>query len=281
MALQLAPDQPEARQWRAESLTVAAATVMQPAQDKAAGHRPVVLAVDGRSSSGKTTLTGQLRGVVAGSAVVHTDDIAWWHSRFGWADLMIDGVLLPARAGQPVTFRPPQWDQRQRPGAIEVPAGCPLLIIEGVGAARRETARLADAAIWVQSDEREAERRSLARVGRPGGPLTVRHYRDWMAEEMTVRGPRAALGTCRPHHLRHPGDLLRSRYRARGCTPADPDMTTTGTNDRPGTTARPSTARPRVAAGSRAAPLTPAISSSDRTTLRQLTASRVCGVDPG
>jgi hypothetical protein len=184
MTLQLAPDEPEAGPWRAESLTVTAATVMQPGQGKGAGHRPVVLAVDGRSSSGKTTLAGRLRDVVAGSAVVHTDDIAWWHSRFGWADLLIDGVLLPARAGQPVTFRPPQWDQRQRPGAIEVPAGCPLLIIEGVGAARRETAHLVDAAIWVQSDEREAERRSLARVGQPGGPLTARHYRDWMAEEM-------------------------------------------------------------------------------------------------
>jgi hypothetical protein len=181
VALQLAPDEPEAGPWRAESLTVAAATVLQPGPG--AGHRPVILAVDGRSSSGKTTLAGRLREVVAGTAVVHTDDIAWWHSRFGWADLLTDGVLLPARAGQPVTYRPPQWDQRQRPGAIEVPVGCPLLIIEGVGAARRETAHLLDAAIWVQSDQREAERRSLARVGQPGGPPTVQHYRDWMAEE--------------------------------------------------------------------------------------------------
>ena len=107
MALQLAPDEPEAGPWRAESLTVAAATVMQPGQGKGAGHRPVVLAVDGRSSSGKTTLAGRLRDVIAGSAVVHTDDIAWWHSRFGWADLLTDGVLLPARAGQAVTFRLP------------------------------------------------------------------------------------------------------------------------------------------------------------------------------
>ena len=88
MTLQLAPDEPEAGPWRAESLTVAAATVMKPGQGKGAGHRPVVLAVDGRSSSGKTTLAGRLRDVVAGSAVVHTDDIAWWHSRFGWADLL-------------------------------------------------------------------------------------------------------------------------------------------------------------------------------------------------
>jgi hypothetical protein len=197
MTLQLAPDEPEAGPWRAESLAVAVAAVMRPGHGEGASRRPVVLAVDGRSSSGKTTLAGRLRDVVAGSAVVHTDDIAWWHSRFGWADLLTDGVLLPARAGQAVAFRPPQWDQRQRQGAIEVPAGCTLLIIEGVGAARRETIHLVDVAIWVQSDERETERRSLARIGQSDGPLTARHYRDWMAEEMPfVAGQRPWERAC-------------------------------------------------------------------------------------
>jgi hypothetical protein len=41
MALQLAPDEPEAGPWRAESLTVAAATVMQ-SRGKGVGRRPVV-----------------------------------------------------------------------------------------------------------------------------------------------------------------------------------------------------------------------------------------------
>jgi hypothetical protein len=140
--------------------------------------------VDGRSSSGKTTLAARLQDVVARSVVVHIDDIAWWHSRFGWADLLIDGILTPARAGRPVSYRPPRWHERQRPGAIEVPADCPLLIIEGGGAARRESAHLTDVAIWVQADERETERRNLARAGQPGGPPTVEHMRDWMAEEI-------------------------------------------------------------------------------------------------
>ena len=96
--------------------------------------------------------------------------------------LAVDG--RSSSAGRPVSYRPPRWDQRQRPGAIEVPADCPLLIIEGVGAARRESARLTDAAIWVQADECETERRNLARVGRPGGSTTMQHMREWMAEEM-------------------------------------------------------------------------------------------------
>ena len=184
MPLCLVPGEPEAGPWRAERLAVVAATVMRSGHGPGADRRPVVLAVDGRSSSGKTTLAARLQDAVAGSAVVHTDDIAWWHSRFGWADLLIDGILTPAHAGRPVSYRPPRWDERQRPGAIEVPAGCSLLIIEGVGAARAESAHLTDTAIWVQADERETERRNLARVGQPGGSPTVQHMRDWMAEEI-------------------------------------------------------------------------------------------------
>jgi hypothetical protein len=182
--LSLLAEEPEAGPWRAESLAKTAADMMRLGRKTGAGHRPVVLAIDGRSSGGKTTLAGRLQNVVTGSAIVHTDDIAWWYSRFGWAELLNNGVLIPARAGRPVSYRPPPWDERQRPGAIEVAVGCSLLIIEGVGAARRESAHLIDAAIWVQSDELETERRNLARVGQPEGLPTEQDHRDWMAEEI-------------------------------------------------------------------------------------------------
>jgi hypothetical protein len=184
VALQLYPDEPEAGRWHARLVADVAAAFLELGRARGAGHRPVVLAVDGRSSSGKTTLAARLHDAVAGSAVVHTDDIAWWHSRFGWADLLIDGVLIPVRAGHPVSYRPPQWQERQWEGAIVVPAGSPLLIVEGVGAARRECAHLTDASLWVQADERETEHRSLTRVGKPGESPTVQALRDWMAEEV-------------------------------------------------------------------------------------------------
>ena len=183
MSLLLAPEEPEAGPWHAELLAVVMETLTQLGSARASGDHGVVLAVDGRSSSGKTTLAARMQGTVAGSAVVHTDDIAWWHSRFGWADLLIDGILLPVRRGEQVSFRPPRWAEHGRGGSIDVPAGCRLLIIEGAGAGRREAAHLVDALVWVQSDQREAERRSLARVGQPGGPRTVRALREWMAEE--------------------------------------------------------------------------------------------------
>jgi hypothetical protein len=184
MSLCLLAEEPAAGPWHAERLTAVAAGMMRLGHDRGAYRRPVVLAIDGRSSAGKTTLAGRLQDVVAGSAIVHTDDVAWWYSRFGWAELLIDNVLIPARSGRRVSYRPPPWDERKRQGAIEVPLGCPLLIIEGVGAARRECAHLIDVAIWVQSDERETERRNLSRLGQPDGLPTEQDHRQWMTEEI-------------------------------------------------------------------------------------------------
>ena len=183
MALQLPAGEPEAGPWRAELLSTIIEEFAGPG--RAGRGRPVILAVDGRSNGGKTTLAARIAKASPGSAVVHTDDIAWAAlSRFGWADLLIEAILAPVHRGRPVSYRPPQWAGQDREGSIEVPSGCPLLVIEGDGAGRREVADLIDALIWVQSDEREAERRALARIGKPQESPTLQDYREWMAEEM-------------------------------------------------------------------------------------------------
>jgi hypothetical protein len=114
--------------------------------------RPRIVAVDGRSGSGKTTLAERSRSVVPPVEVVHTDDIAWWHSRFGWHDLMIDGVLERLHCGQSVHYQPPAWASRGRAGQIDVSAKASVVIVEGFGAARQEPTHLLDAAVWMQSD---------------------------------------------------------------------------------------------------------------------------------
>src|ERR1700747_2702727 len=126
MALQLAPEEPEAGPWRVERLSTVVNAVTRRRPDQGGSGRPAVLAIDGRSNNGKTTLAARIRGLVPGSAVIHTDDIAWAHSRFGWADLLIDGILVPVHHGQAVSYRPPRWDEHGREGSIEVPVGRPV-----------------------------------------------------------------------------------------------------------------------------------------------------------
>jgi hypothetical protein len=141
--------------------------------------RPRVVAVDGRSGGGKTTVAERLAAAVPGATVLHTDDVAWNHAFFDWADLMREGILAPLRAGRDVAYRPPAWDERGRAGAITAPAGSPLVIVEGVGIGRRELSAYVDALVWVQTDEDEARRRGLLRDGADAAGF----WAEWQAAE--------------------------------------------------------------------------------------------------
>ena len=193
--------------------------------------RPRVVAIAGRAGSGKSTMVARLAYTVPFSAVVHTDDVAWHHSYFGWSELLIDGVLRPAREGREIHYRPPAWDQRERPGAIEVPASTRWLFIEGTGAARRELDGLIDATVWVQSDLKEAERRGIARDVEQGvnGDLEqatlfwhqwqreevpfMEHHRSWECADIIVAG--VGLPSASADHVliaSIPGDNLLQKY---------------------------------------------------------------------
>ena len=200
----LEDDEPEAGSWRALPFAKFAAILLDAA--RVAIDRPRIVAIDGRSASGKTTLARRLEQVVRGATTVHTDDIAGWHSMFDWSELMIDGVLGPARRGEAVAFRPPAWEERGRSGAIEVPRDTSLLIVEGVGAGRRETAHLVDAVVWVQSDaaarnEREAARIAAGETDAEVSERWMREERPFIADQRTWE--RASVFVCGTPDLHH------------------------------------------------------------------------------
>lgn len=124
---------------------------------------PTIVAIDGRSGSGKTTFSDQLSSVL-NATVVHTDDVAWHHSFFDWWSLLIEHILEPFQAGQSVDWTPESWKQQQRTGSIIVP-NSKILIVEGVAASRLELSPWIDIPIWIETDLQTAEKRGLARDG--------------------------------------------------------------------------------------------------------------------
>ncbi|RDV12914.1 hypothetical protein DXK94_00220 [Arthrobacter sp. RT-1] len=142
--------------------------------------RPWIVAVDGRSGAGKTSLVDRLLAQVPASAVVHTDDVAWHLSFFDWADELRTGVLEPLHRGEEVHYRPPGWVARERPGAIALPAGRSVVWVEGSGSSRQALTDLIDASIWVQCDNLEARRRLRARDGQEEEEL----HREWEEQEI-------------------------------------------------------------------------------------------------
>lgn len=175
--MRLFPGEPEFGPWRAEPISSVLARIRP-----GAGTR--IVAVDGRSAGGKTTCAARLAARVPGATVVHTDDVAWYQAFFDWAFLLREGVLDPVRAGRAVDYRPPAWESRGRDGAIEAPADCLLLVVEGVGVSRRELSGYFDLRLWVQSDRVEARRRGIEREAvrrgsRSGTSGTPRRCRSW------------------------------------------------------------------------------------------------------
>jgi len=182
MTLRLHDGEPEAGPWRVEPLTDLVARLLPSTPPPPRWAR--VVAVDGRSASGKTTLALRIAGTSSDAVVVHTDDIAWYEAIMDWAHLLAGGILEPIHRGEAVSYRPPKWDERGRSGAIEVPASCDLVVVEGVGSGRAELAPLYDAVFWVQADARAARARGLERDAEHGRPDEVAAFWDhWEGEE--------------------------------------------------------------------------------------------------
>ena len=186
--MRVADDEPDLGPWAAEPTLDVAGRLVELARARRAGSArtgPLVVAVDGRSASGKSTAAGRLAAATPGAVVLHTDDIAWHHGFFDWDGLLVNGVLDPVARGEAVSFRPPAWVERGREGAVEVPAGTTAVFVEGVGSSRSTLAPWLDATVWVQSDEAEAYRRGIERdivLGRDRAEA-VAFWDEWMAHE--------------------------------------------------------------------------------------------------
>ena len=155
--------------------------------DRVAGigsaHQPAVIAVNGHSSSGKSTLSRRLSAAVPDAAVLHTDDLAWHHGVFSWDELLREDVLPTVRTGEPLEYRPPQWRARRRTDSITLPGGLAFLLVEGVGASQASVRDVYDLVLWVETEEPTRSARDLVRLA--AGEMSAAGFASWMAEENT------------------------------------------------------------------------------------------------
>ena len=136
---------------------------------------PVVLALDGRCGSGKTTMAAALAEQFPDSIVLHTDDfylppadrVPGWEqtpcANMDFARLRDEG-LAPARAGKPVRYRAYSC----REGAylpVQQLAAQPLVILEGSYSHHPILAGFYDLKVFVTCSKEEQARRLQAREG--------------------------------------------------------------------------------------------------------------------
>lgn len=144
-----------------------------------AAKTPRVIALDGRSGVGKSTIAAEI-GRVTNAVVIDQDDFYAGDERFNWrsmsaaakADACIDwrrvrkDVLEPLLNGNSASWHPFNWDTMQglSPTAIHAdPAD--LIVIDGAYSARPALTDLLDLSVLVTLDDVERRERIRRREG--------------------------------------------------------------------------------------------------------------------
>ena len=152
--------------------------------DRLARQSAVLVALDGRCGSGKTTLAAQLTERFPQSITVHTDDFYLPPSRrvTGWEKIpcanmdiqrLRDEVVAPARAGQVFSYQ--AYSCREGAYLPPRPLGsAPLVIVEGSYSCHPTLADCYDLKVFVTCSKEEQARRLLAREGERYSGFTAR-----------------------------------------------------------------------------------------------------------
>lgn len=142
-----------------------AARVMAWAADRPAraGSRRV-LAVEGRSGAGKTTLAQAIAARLE-APLIHMDDLyAGWDGLAQGVTALRDWVLAPLAEGRPASWR--RWDWADGAYAEQHPVpDADWLVVEGVGAGGRVLRPYLSGLVWVDSPTVIRKRRALDRDG--------------------------------------------------------------------------------------------------------------------
>ena len=122
-----------------------------------------VVAVDGPSGAGKTSLAAGLAEVTGGH-VLHLDDLyPGWHG-LSAAPGIVAGILDAIAVGDIGRARRWSW-VRDRPGPVLLVPPTPLLILDGVGSGAAVVRPFLSVLVWVDAPPAVRKERALSRDG--------------------------------------------------------------------------------------------------------------------
>jgi uridine kinase len=137
-----------------------------------------VLAIDGRSGAGKTSLAAALAGQL-GAPVLSLEGLyGGWDGLERGIDLLVADVLVPLAAGWAADVPRYDWVAQQwaEPVVLDPPE---VLIVEGVGAGARRAAAFASLLVWLEVPTPIRKKRALDRDGETFAP----YWDQWAAQE--------------------------------------------------------------------------------------------------
>lgn len=150
---------------------------------------PVIIAIDGRSGAGKTTLAIELVARLREHhkvSLFHLEDIyPGWNGLATGVERYVATVLKPLRQGNPAEWVSWDWN-RHYDGEYRTTQPAEIIVVEGVGAAAESARPYLDAVIWADAPEQDRRSRALVRDGgnyEPYWDLWAAQEQDWLAAD--------------------------------------------------------------------------------------------------
>jgi uridine kinase len=140
--------------------------------------RTGVVAIDGRSGAGKTSLAAGLRAELGAPVVTLEELYGGWDGLERGIDLLVSEVLEPLAGGRSARVPRFDWVAREwtEPVLLEPPE---VLIVEGVGAGARRAAAYESMLIWIEAAGSVRKKRALDRAGETFFP----YWDMWAGQE--------------------------------------------------------------------------------------------------
>jgi anthranilate synthase component 1/para-aminobenzoate synthetase len=143
---------------------------------------PVIIAIDGRSGAGKTTLAIELAARLRSHhkvSLFHLEDIyPGWNGLTAGIERYVSTVLKPLSRGEQAIWTSWDWEKHYD-GDTRVTMPAEIVIVEGVGAAAAEARPLLSAVVWADSPEELRRTRALNRDGGTYEPF----WEQWAEQE--------------------------------------------------------------------------------------------------
>lgn len=141
-----------------------------------------LVAVDGRAGSGKSTFALRLSGVLNGAPILPLDDFLSWDDLTEFWPRFETDALAPLFAGKEARYQARDWEHDPYGRGLGPWKSCPpspVVILEGVGAARRELRSRLALSIWMETPPLVCRRRGILR----DGPDSELRWARWQERE--------------------------------------------------------------------------------------------------